>query len=57
MHATLHTGGVVTGARSRCQGTTSNPVFKPDVKGMVSNRLKSAGATKAKGLLHGLLGK
>jgi hypothetical protein len=37
------------------QGTTSNPVFKPDVKGMVTTQLKNAGTSKAKGLLRGLL--
>jgi len=66
MHASLHTGGVVLAALGAkgdmgvpfsIQGTASNPVFKPDVKGMVSNRLKSAGTTKAKGLLRGLLHK
>jgi AsmA protein len=66
MHATLHTGGAVlaalgakgdTGVPFSIQGTASNPVFKPDVKGMVSNRVKSAGVNKAKGVLHGILGK
>lgn len=66
MQATLHTGGAVLAALGAkgdaavpfsIQGTTSNPVFKPDVKGIVSGKLKSAGAAKAKGLLHGLLGK
>ena len=46
-----------TGVPFSIQGTTSNPVFKPDVKGLVTNRLKSTGVTKAKGLLHGLLHK
>jgi AsmA protein len=66
MHATLHTGGVVlaalgakgdTGVPFSIEGTTSNPVFKPDVKGMVGNRVKSETVTKAKGLLHGLIHK
>jgi AsmA protein len=66
MHATLHTGGVVLAALGAkgdtaipfsIQGTASNPVFKPDVKGMVSTRLKTAGTTKAKGLIRGLLHK
>lgn len=64
MHATLHTGGVVlaalgvkgdAGVPFSIQGTTANPIFKPDVKGMVSNRVKSVGTEKAKSLLHGLL--
>jgi AsmA protein len=66
MHATLHTGGTVltalgakgdTGVPFSIQGTASNPVFKPDVKGMVSGELKRAGTEKAKGLLRGILGK
>jgi AsmA protein len=64
MHANLHTGGTVmaalgakgdTGVPFSIQGTTSNPVFKPDVKGMVTTQLKNAGTSKAKGLLRGLL--
>jgi hypothetical protein len=66
MHATLHTGGAVltalgakgdTGVPFSVQGTAANPVFKPDVKGMVSGELKRAGTEKAKGLLRGILGK
>jgi len=66
MHATLHTGGVVlaalgakgdTGVPFSIQGTTSNPIFKPDVKGMVTSRVKSETMNKAKGLLHGLIHK
>jgi AsmA protein len=64
MHATLHTGGAVvavlgakgdTGVPFSIQGTASNPIFKADVKGMVSTQLKTAGTAKAKGLLRGLL--
>ena len=64
MHTTLHTSGAVmtalgvkgdTGIPFLIQGTAMNPVFKPDVKGMVSGRLKSL--PDPTGLLQGLLKK
>ena len=60
MRATLHTGGAalaVLGAKSGAgvpfliEGTASNPVFRPDVKALVSGRVQGLG------LLGGALGK
>jgi AsmA protein len=75
MRVTLHTSGVVMAAIGHqgdtnvpflVQGTSSNPVFKPDMKGIAAGELKSIasgelsklGGTnteKAVGLLQGLL--
>lgn len=61
MRAILHTGGVpiaILGAKSdtgvpfTIEGTAANPVFRPDVRGLVSGRLG-----KAAGGLLGVLGK
>jgi AsmA protein len=69
MRATLHTGGAalaMLGAKSTgvpfvIEGTASNPVFRPDVKGMVAGRVESLGKNdvgKAAGkLFGGVLGK
>jgi AsmA protein len=76
MRVTLHTSGAVMTAIGQkgdtsvpffVQGTSSNPAFRPDVKGMASGQLKSLAsgqltkvggpnAGKAAGLLQGLLG-
>jgi len=61
MRAILHTGGVAiamlgaksdTGVPFTIEGTAANPVFRPDVRGLVSGRLG-----KAAGGLLGVLGK
>jgi AsmA protein len=77
MRVTLHTSGVVMAAMGHkgdtsvpfmVQGTSSNPVFKPDMKGIAAGELKglasgelnklggSNGEKAVGGLLQGLLG-
>ncbi len=70
MHATLHTSGGVmdvlgqtgdTGVPFVVEGTASNPVFRPDVKGLATEEIKNfskgnLGKT-ATDILGGLLGK
>jgi len=70
MRAALHTGGAVlamlgakgdTGVPFTIEGTASNPVFRPDMKGMAAGRvqgLEKNDVGKAAGkLLGGVLGK
>jgi AsmA protein len=64
MRATLHSSNVVIAALGTkgdtaipfsVQGTAMNPIFKPDVKGMVTDRLKTAASPA--GLIGGFLKK
>jgi len=70
MRATLHTGGTAlamlgatgdTGVPFLIEGTAANPVFRPDVKALASEKVQSLGKNslgKAAGsLLGGMLGK
>jgi AsmA protein len=69
MRATLHTSGGVMEAIGQkgdtsvpffIAGTSSNPVFRPDVRGMTSEKIKSVGDSlgkKAGGLLDGIFGR
>jgi len=70
MRATLHTSGGVMAAIGQkgdtsvpflIEGTSANPIFRPDLKGMTSEKIKSlAGGNvgkKASGLLNGLFGR
>ncbi|HUA19426.1 MAG TPA: AsmA family protein [Bryobacteraceae bacterium] len=65
MTAKMHAGGVLAAVGSntsvpfRIAGTSENPKFEPDVKGIVENKLKSLegapGGKAAQGILKGLL--
>ena len=66
MTAKMRGGGVLAAVGSnttvpfRIQGTSSNPKFEPDVKGLVENKLKSLeggqAGKAAEGILKGILG-
>jgi hypothetical protein len=70
MRATLHTSGGVMAAIGQkgdtsvpflVGGTSSNPIFRPDMKEMTSEKIKSLKegsiGKKASGLLDGLFGR
>ena len=61
MQATVHTSGMLSQVRDRpipftIEGTATDPVFRPDLKGLVGEEVKSRAAKAATGLLRGLLG-
>jgi AsmA protein len=58
MTAKVHTGGMMAAVSNAAipfsvEGTASNPVFRPDVKGAVKQEMKSAAGSFLKGLLGG----
>jgi len=61
MTAKLHTGGMLAAVADKSvpftvQGTCADPVFRPDMKSLVTENAKGAGVQAAKGLLNRLLG-
>jgi len=56
MRATLHAVGQ-TSVPFLVAGTTTNPVFRPDMKGIASEEVKSIVNKKAGGLLDRVLGR
>jgi hypothetical protein len=61
MTAKLHSGGMLASIGNQSipftvQGTASDPVFRPDVKSVVTDKAKSYGTKAAGDLIKGLLG-
>ncbi len=66
MRVTLHTSGVVMAAMGQkgdttvpflVQGTSSNPVFRPDMKSLASEQMKSLASGEMKSMASGQLNK
>jgi AsmA protein len=61
MTAKLHTGGMLAAVADRAvpftvQGTCADPVFRPDMKSVVTENAKGVGVKAAQGLLNRFLG-
>src|SRR3954462_7330901 len=61
MTAKLHTAGVMAAVAEQSipffvQGTCAEPVFRPDVRSVVTEKAKTVGVDAAKGLLNRFLG-
>jgi len=61
MTAKLHTGGVLSAVAEQSvpftvAGTSADPVFRPDVRSIVTEKAKGAGMKAAQGLLNRFLG-
>ncbi len=62
MTAAVHTGGLISAVSDKpipfkVEGTASDPVFRPDVRSLATQEVKSVGIKAAGSLLNGLLGK